>query len=696
MADMDFDGCADRTMFFWLFGFYTAWMMGIAALAYQKLKGFDDYATHFVGRKDYGVFVMMLTMFASFISGNTITNGPNTASALGYCSFWIRPLYTYINMGWSWVAPRIRRLSVARQWNSYSDLIADRFRNPVLIGVTLIFPVMSLEAYIIAQFWALRALIPVVSDNMMHDDRMTLLLAIVVYICESFGGFDAVSYTDVIQGCIIIIALCIGPIYMSMKFGMLSGTVTFNCPGTWFEVLPDPDSNGTISKRRGCYAYKSPWNTLHPAGTSYSYYFKPLWPTYGVDASLYWNNVGIFCMNQFVLFLAYCCFPHVTCRLFASKSDFHCRKSCLGMILMSLVAGLPGLILGFFYAIHIERMYPAGTVTFGGILDFMMRQGGAPEFFACLAACGGLAGIMSTVDSSALAITNIVTKEIIVNGVFRVAPHLDTHRFMTVCERSSTGFCLVLALYMTVIFLASRVESDPLEAKLMMNRIGFYQFGFVAQSFPATMCILFKSQVNALPLILGDLASLIVLPSLSVAFFEQKYYSTNVPEGQPPNLWIHPTILSVLINGAVLLVTNAILPAGLANVGTIKSDKEPLSYEQILGIMSGTVECCHSKFGRAFMALFVLLTMPACPWYKAAFNGCDFSTYNAYNDWSMDNSLPKPPDCDPEGVSPCGSFPHFAGAMLGCFVCGFPAMIGIVASWVPDAKAGEATLEGGK
>ena len=75
--------CSDRTMFFYMFGFYTAWMMGIAALAYQKLKGFDDYATHFVGRKDYGVVVMMLTMFASWISGNTITNVPNASSALG-------------------------------------------------------------------------------------------------------------------------------------------------------------------------------------------------------------------------------------------------------------------------------------------------------------------------------------------------------------------------------------------------------------------------------------------------------------------------------------------------------------------------------------------------------------------------------------------------------------------------------------
>ena len=212
-------------MFFYMFGFYTAWMMGIAALAYQKLKGFDDYATHFVGRKDYGVVVMMLTMFASWISGNSITNVPNTSSALGYMSFWIVAAYTQCYFGWSWVAPRIRRLSVARQWNSYSDLIADRFRNPVVILTLLSFPVMSLEAYILAQHWAMRALIPVVSDGNMHEDRMTLLLTVVVYICESFGGFDAVSYTDVIQGLIMIGSLLVGPIYMSTEFGILKGTV---------------------------------------------------------------------------------------------------------------------------------------------------------------------------------------------------------------------------------------------------------------------------------------------------------------------------------------------------------------------------------------------------------------------------------------------------------------------------------------
>ena len=686
MAD-DMVECPDRTMFFWLFGFYTAWMMGIAALAYQKLKGFDDYATHFVGRKDYGVFVMLLTMFATFISGHTITNGPNTSSALGYSSFWILPLYCYICVGWSWVAPRIRRLSVARQWNSYSDVFAARCRNHVLVYSMIVFPMASLEGYIIAQLWALRALIPVVSDNMMHDDRITLLLTMVVYSCESFGGFDAVSYTDVIQGLIMILAICIGPLYMTSHFGSLNGSVEFNCAGTWFETLPDPDTNGTLVKRRGCYAYRSPWNVLHPAGVGYSYFFKPLWPTYGVDGSIYFNNVCILMCNIWSYITAFNCYPHVTCRLFASKSDFHCRKSVAGMSYLSLTAGLPGLILGFFFAIHIERMYPAGTVTFGGILDFMMRQGGAAEFFACMAACGGVAGIMSTADSSALAITNIVTKEIIVNGIFRLWPHLDTHRFMTIMERSSTGIVMLIALYFTLIFMPARIESDPIEAKLIMNRIGFYQMGLVAQSLPPTMLILYGPKCRPLPMILANISSLITLPSLSVGFFEQKYYGSNVPPA-PTNLYVHPVVTSCVINCLVMLSTNAVLPEGVANAFNSKSEKEALTFEMITSIMSGTVETVYSPLGRLSYFLIFMFSVPACPWYGKAFNGCDKVTYAEHNEWILDNSLPKPPDCDPEGPSPCGSFAKFGGAEMGSFIFCFPISSMAQFAWKPDPNAG--------
>jgi len=685
--------CSDRTMFFYMFGFYTAWMMGIAALAYQKLKGFDDYATHFVGRKDYGVVVMMLTMFASWISGNSITNVPNTSSALGYMSFWIVAAYTQCYFGWSWVAPRIRRLSVARQWNSYSDLIADRFRNPVVILTLLSFPVMSLEAYILAQHWAMRALIPVVSDGNMHEDRMTLMLTVVVYICESFGGFDAVSYTDVIQGLIMIGSLLVGPIYMSTEFGILKGTVEWGCERTWWETLPDEDNpNQTIQKRRGCYAYRSPWNCVYPAGTSYSYWNKGKWPSYGIDKSYYFSNTCCYAANIYTYISAYCCFPHVTCRLFASKSDDSCRKSMMLNIVCALMAGLPGLMLGFFYAIHVEHLYPAGTVSFGGILDYMMSKGGAPEFFACCAACGGVAGIMSTIDSSALAITNIITKEVIVNGFYRVAPHWDTHRFMTLVERCSTGIILVISLFFTLVFLPARVEADPLEAKLMMNRIGFYQFGFVVQSLPGTMAVLFHPGVRPIPILLGLVCGLTILPALSAEFFEAKFYGSNVPEGQPNNLYLHPTVIVVFINTFLLMVTNTVMPDGIANAFNFKNEKEPLTYDTILKIMSGTTEIVYTKLGWAAYVVQVGLTYGSLPFYGTPYDGCDYVTYPAYNAWGDGvDGAEKPADCEPIEVT--GNFPPYGDAMLGCLLISYPLNVVQLYAWKPDPNAGSASLD---
>ena len=58
---------------------------------------------------------------------------------------------------------------------------------------------------------------------------------------------------------------------------------------------------------------------------------------------------------------------------------------------------------------------------------------------------------------------------------------------MTVVERCTTVFVLILGLFLILVFLPARVEADPTEAKMRTNRIGLYQFGFVVQSFPGTL-----------------------------------------------------------------------------------------------------------------------------------------------------------------------------------------------------------------
>ena len=141
----------------------------------------------------------------------------------------------------------------------------------------------------------------------------------------------------------MIISLLIGPSYMSIEFGILKGTCAFGCEKSWIETLEDPDNpNATIEKRRGCMAYRSPWNVVHPAGVTYSYYFKPKWSTYGVDKSFYFNYVAILFISYYSYLATYCGFPHSTCRLFASKSADACWKSMMLNIACALMCGIPG------------------------------------------------------------------------------------------------------------------------------------------------------------------------------------------------------------------------------------------------------------------------------------------------------------------------------------------------------------------
>jgi len=190
-----------------------------------------------------------------------------------------------------------------------------------------------------------------------------------------------------------------------------------------------------------------------------------------------------------------------------------------------------------------------------------------------------------------------------------------------------------------------------------------------------------------LPMILANISSLITLPALSVGFFEQKYYGSNVPPA-PTNLYIHPVVTSCVINCLVMLSTNAILPEGVANAFNAKSEKEALTFETITSIMSGTVETVYSPLGRLSYFLIFMFSVPACPWYGKAFNGCDKVTYGEHNEWILDNSLPKPPDCDPEGPSPCGSFAKFGGAEMGSFIFCFPISSMAQFAWKPDPNAG--------
>ena len=58
-----------------------------------------------------------------------------------------------------------------------------------------------------------------------------------------------------------------------------------------------------------------------------------------------------------------------------------------------------------------------------------------------------------------------------------------------------------------------------------------------------------------------------------------------------------------------------------------------------------------------------------------------------YGEWLVDNSMPKPPDCEPEGTGPCNSFPDYASTLLAGMLMLFPITSLMQVAWKPDPAA---------
>jgi hypothetical protein len=466
--------------------------------------------------------------------------------------------------------------------------------------------------------------------------------------------------------------------------------VEYGCPATYYETVPD--GNTTKERPRGCYAYVSPWNSVHPAGKEYSYWFKPVWPTYGIDGSYWFNNTCWIGTANYILFYAFPIFPHVVQRVFAARSDESCKRSMGFMAVCMVLAGTPGIMLGFFYAINLKPVYPASTPAFGAILDFMMRDGGISEFSGVMSACGALAAIMSTIDSATLAGTNIITKELIVNGLAKLNPQLVEPNVMTIIERGTSGLILGIGMFFVCHHIPILVENDPLEATLMMNRIGFYQFGFITQAFPTTASALFFPKQRVFPLLLGTSSSLIILPVLSVTLWEVKGYATPKPEilEGTPNLYLHPSNVSLFCNWGMAMILNAILPDKIAML-TSQSGHALMTPDQMKEIMVGTTEVIYNPLGLGCSITLVLLLFFSLPWFSEIYDGCNIDTFTAHNDWAVykKKGAKQPADCTPQkGV---GGFAPFGMVLFIATLTDFCLDFIMFSTWKPRPGLADAT-----
>jgi sodium/proline symporter len=191
-------------------GIYLAGMLLIGWYAYRKTSNLTDYM---LGGRSLGPAVTALSAGAADMSGWLLMGLPGGVYVTGLADAWIAiglTIGAYLN--WLLVAPRLRSYTqIANDSITIPSYLENRFKD----NTKMLRVVSGIVILVFFTFYVSSGMVSgaVFFQSSFHTSYQTGLY-IVGGVCIAytlFGGFLAVSYTDFIQGLMMVIALLLVP-----------------------------------------------------------------------------------------------------------------------------------------------------------------------------------------------------------------------------------------------------------------------------------------------------------------------------------------------------------------------------------------------------------------------------------------------------------------------------------------------------
>ncbi|WP_194435840.1 sodium/proline symporter PutP [Vibrio fluminensis] len=189
---------------------YLILMLAIGVIAYQRTKSSTDY---FLGGRSLGPWPAALSAGASDMSGWLLLGLPGYAYAAGIEAFWLAGgllLGTWAN--WLISAKRLRTYSITTDSLTIPEFFARRFNDKSKM-------IQTISAFFILLFFLFYTSSGLVAGGKLFEtvfglDYSTAVIigTVCVVSYTLFGGFLAVSWTDLVQGLLMSAALLIVPI----------------------------------------------------------------------------------------------------------------------------------------------------------------------------------------------------------------------------------------------------------------------------------------------------------------------------------------------------------------------------------------------------------------------------------------------------------------------------------------------------
>ncbi|WP_460798270.1 sodium/proline symporter PutP [Microbacterium sp. GXF0217] len=209
---------SDQVFIFIALGLYFAAMLIIGYVAFKRTTDHEDYM---LGGRNLPPWVAALSAGASDMSGWLVMGLPGAIYLSGLIEAWIAiglTIGAYLN--WLLVAPRLRAYTqVSRNSITVPSFFENRLRDSsrllrILAGVViLVFFTLYISSGMVAG--------GVFFESSFNSDYLLgmALVAGVTLLYTLFGGFLGASFTDVVQGLMMLIALIVVPVAAVVAVG---------------------------------------------------------------------------------------------------------------------------------------------------------------------------------------------------------------------------------------------------------------------------------------------------------------------------------------------------------------------------------------------------------------------------------------------------------------------------------------------
>ena len=346
-------------------GLYLVMMIGVGWIGRLRRKS-DSMADFYLAGRSMGLPVLLLTLYATQYSGNTMFGYTGKAYRIGF-EWTVSILFMFsIIVGYLLFAPRLVALSRRLDFITPGDYIRHRFGSPILTLLATLLMVYALGNYTLAQLKAMGVAVEGITDGGISSAWGIIALAVIMVVYETLGGMRSVAWTDVIQGVVLLAGFSVLLFLVPGLGGGLTAVVE--------ELsVSEPAMVGAPS--------------LEVCNTWISFVFL-----LGCGAAIY---------------------PQAIQRLYASRSVSVLKRSLTVMAFLPLTTTLIALLCGLMGRVVLPGLEGVETdQILGRLCGLIMEQSLAGYWLVVVIFAAALAALMSTADSALLSISSMFTRDI--------------------------------------------------------------------------------------------------------------------------------------------------------------------------------------------------------------------------------------------------------------------------------------------